>query len=216
MKDYKIGLIVFLILATIISLIPPYQWGNEYLKTQKEREENSYIIKYLPIKQYNFLFTSNKKYFPIGSYQINEKVYPGEKLNVDTSDAINIFHKVDTDTLSWRKLIHYQVSKHANIGSFEYFNNTMNDVARRQKFYKEVSSVVNLGKWEEFNTKMDIDSIKKSKMYFVEKPNYYFLKRELLIGELILEYLLAGFIAFFIQIIITFTKKKPLNKKFTS
>ncbi|GEM_PF-5859362 len=35
----------------------------------------------------------------------------------------------------------------------------------------------------------------------------------LLYGELVIEYLLAGFIAFFVQIIITFTKRKTPNEK---
>ena len=57
----------------------------------------------------------------------------------------------------------------------------------------------------------------KEKKYFQEytiiKPNYYYLKKKIMIDELIVEYLLACFIAFFVQIIITFTKRKKLDEK---
>ena len=86
MKNYKTGLIVFLFLATIISLFPPFEWGNKNIKTERERIKNRNILESLPIKEYDFLFSSNKKLFPVGGYQISEILHEGDKLRIDTSD----------------------------------------------------------------------------------------------------------------------------------
>ena len=231
MKDYKIGLFVFLILATIISLIPPYQWGNEYLKTQKEREENSYIIKYLPIKQYNFLFASNKKYFPIGSYRISEILYQGERLRIDTSDILAKdveggekgidtffykFHKYQES--DWDKYYSYD-KKRENLKTL-YTEYWVNNIPSKKTKYLGLDKPPDRYR-EEMNEYNDItnrisNSIKMYKIFSFQKPSYYLLSREIIFSELVIEYLLAGFTALFIQIIITFVKRNPLNKKFTS
>lgn len=110
MKDYKIGLIVFLFLATIISLFPPYEWYFHSLR--KTENYHEVVIG----KAYDFIFRINQ-------YDSFVKKY---------------------------------------------------------------------GDGEQY-------------------INY----RRLLVVELAVEYLLAGFIAFFVQIIITFVKRKTLNKKST-
>ena len=52
LTSLKVGIIIFIPLAIILSLFPPFNWGSE---------KDSFA--YFPIKQYNFLFGSNKKVF---------------------------------------------------------------------------------------------------------------------------------------------------------
>jgi len=229
MKDYKIGLFVFLSLATIISLFPPYQWGNEYLRTQKEREENSYIIKYLPIKQYNVLFTSNKKYFPIDSYRISEILYQSEKLKTDTSDiftkdveeggkGIDTFFNILGNYYKshWYECVISDSTKKDLVNLYyDYFyrdipSKKYSDILGRQTPPEKIRGRIN--EYNELISRIS-DSIKRYKIFSFQKPSYYLLSREIIFSELVIEYLLAGFIAFFVQIIITFSKRKMLNEK---
>ncbi len=211
MKDYKIGLFVFLSLATIISLFPPFEWGDENIRTEKERIRNRNILGSLPIKKYDFLFSSNKKYFPIGNYNLNEKVYDNEKINTDTSDAIIISQKQGIE--SRREKVYDKLSQYFDLGSLDDFNIAMNQLEKRKKLYIAASKNLNVGDWEYFDNALKIDSIKKYKIFTFQKPNYYLLSREIIFSELVIEYLLAGFIAFLVQIIITSSKRKMLNKK---
>ncbi len=193
MKDYKIGLFVFLILATIISLFPPFEWGDENIKTEKERTRNRNILESLPIKKYDFLFATNKKYFPIGSYQRNEKVYEGDKIKTDTSDIITKEISVGADT--------FFLNKYMKDGRYlQSFLNTPPDVFE----YNEIK-----------NRTGNTDTIQHYKIYKIAKPHWFLLQRKLILNELVLQYLLAGFIGFFVQIIITFAKRKALNEKST-
>lgn len=63
-KD-KLPIIIFLGLILIITLFPPFSWGDERLITEKER--NKYYYEYdkkayeiFPIKQYDFIFNNSK------------------------------------------------------------------------------------------------------------------------------------------------------------
>ena len=67
LSSFKIGIIIFIPLAIIISLFPPFEFGNEKLRTLSERKINSKIVGILPIKEYDFIFNSNKKYFALDS-----------------------------------------------------------------------------------------------------------------------------------------------------
>lgn len=61
----------FIILSFIISLFPPYSWGDEKLRTQNERQRVSYYYENkIPFKQYDFLFNDIKKEFPIGKNKV--------------------------------------------------------------------------------------------------------------------------------------------------
>jgi len=75
----KISAAIFILLAVIISLFPPFEFGNEKLRTLSERRINSKIIEKLPIKKYDFLFGSNKKYFALDSYTF-QKLFTKESL----------------------------------------------------------------------------------------------------------------------------------------
>ena len=71
----KISTAIFVILAVIISLFPPFEFGNEKLKTLSERRSNSQIADKLPLKKYDFFFGSNKKYIPLTSFNFTKKFY---------------------------------------------------------------------------------------------------------------------------------------------
>jgi len=209
MKDYKIGLIVFLFLATIISFFPPFQWGDENIKTEKERIRNQNILENLPIKKYDFLFSSNKKYFPIGSYRISEIVYGSEKLRIDTSDILT------KDVEEGKKGIDtffYKFEKYQNSDwDWGVYDKKREDLKNLNLDY-EYEYLLHRKTPQEIANRI-ADSIKNYKIFSFQKPNYYLLSREIIFSELAIEYLLAVFIAFFVQIIIAFAKRKALNEK---
>ncbi len=79
-KFIKIALAIFIILSVIISLFPPFEFGNEKLKTQYERNINYKIVEKLPIKQYDFIFNSNEKYFILIYYNYQKTFYNTREL----------------------------------------------------------------------------------------------------------------------------------------
>lgn len=192
MKNYKTGLIIFLFLATIISLFPPFEWGNEN------------------IKKYDFLFSSNKKYFPIGSYNYEQKLYSGEKIGIDTSDIISkdIVTGIDTFFINKYKVKKSFPLKKDNIGR------DSNPNRKGGKNYDFSFTNIDWGSiWEkEYNEIKqrtgNADTIQHYKIYKLVKPHWYLSHRKLILNELILEYLLAGFIASFVQVIVVFAKRK--------
>lgn len=50
---YKVGIIIFIPIAILVSLFPPFNWDLPHTN----------LMNQLPIKQYNFLFGSNKQDF---------------------------------------------------------------------------------------------------------------------------------------------------------
>ena len=76
----KISAAVFIFLAIGISLFPPFEFGNEKLRTLSERKLNTEIVEKLPIKEYDFIFSNNKKYFALTSYDFVKKFYDKDSL----------------------------------------------------------------------------------------------------------------------------------------
>jgi hypothetical protein len=62
----KASLAIFVLLAIIISLFPPFEFGDEKLRTLEERNLYYSIADKLPIKEYSFIFSDNKKKFDLG------------------------------------------------------------------------------------------------------------------------------------------------------
>lgn len=68
MNKLKPAVFVFLIMSSIITLFPPFQWGNERLRTIEERKASRNIYSdILPVKEYNFIFSPFKKDFTINN-----------------------------------------------------------------------------------------------------------------------------------------------------
>jgi hypothetical protein len=63
--------------------------------------------------------------------------------------------------------------------------------------------------WELWNV-YKFDRVKKCDLYWITQPIYYSLKRELLAGELVIEYILAFILSVAVQLIINW-KRKPIR-----
>lgn len=107
MKNYKLGLILFLLLTSIATLFPPFEWYYN-LSTNKEK----YFF-----KKYDFLFSNSIRLMPYQDYNYEEKVYQGEKLKADTSDAFEISIKTGIDTTYVEDLSKKDVVR---VGKFEF------------------------------------------------------------------------------------------------
>lgn len=105
----NIILIAFLLPVIIVSLFPPFEWGKEKFKTLSERRSNSIIDK-LPIKSYDLVFNSNKKYFKIGDYNFEKKFYPENyyELNEILIDALSYSYKNGVDTFKSNYRVAYK------------------------------------------------------------------------------------------------------------
>jgi hypothetical protein len=70
LKIYLPVLLVLIFLFILATLFPPYSWGDERLKTKDERNKYirdvGYLNDLLPIKEYDFLFSSSKKEIFVG------------------------------------------------------------------------------------------------------------------------------------------------------
>ena len=75
----KFSTAIFILLSVIISLFPPFEFGNEKKRTLSERRNNSKIVDKLPIKKYDFIFNDNKKYFALDSTIFN-KIFPKDSV----------------------------------------------------------------------------------------------------------------------------------------
>ena len=292
----KISAAIFILLAVIISLFPPFEFGNEKLRTLSERKSNSDIVNKLPIKQYDFIFGSNKKSFALGYYIFTKKFYGKnfledyKKLNSDygfyflsssadtfitakrylykdTTSKENTKNKGDKKKLALDDALandsnfvspgydyiynqhpktsdtpgpilspkannnndktkyKFDFSKSSNYVDTIFGNYKANEndsqTNNRIKYddgsntdainYKEVKEDYNKapGNWD-FKYIDRIDSIKKYDEYKIAQPIYYLLDRKILLGELLVEYILA----FFISLVIGYlTERIPFLRK---
>jgi hypothetical protein len=232
MIKYRIFILTFLSLSIPITLFPPFEFGDQYLETKGERRQSFMVIDDLPIKKYDFLFASNKKYFSIGSYRLERKFYINEKFNIDTTDAFSIMVQNGVDTFFINK---YKVS-----GKDWYDDippkksvlnlNTSPEVYRTRKLItgKGLQKLIDLGKrldyaereenlalekkrYNEARIKTGIDdTVQHYKVYKVNKPYWYLLKRGMQIDELIMEYILAAIVGLLFQIFFKNNSKKSL------
>jgi hypothetical protein len=133
----KISLIIFIFLALIISLFPPFEFGNEKLRTLHERNTYSDIAEKLPIKKYDFILNDNKKNIILGSYIFLQKFYNKDSLNFykdKWSDKIFNFDSTSVDSFFTAKRV-----------LFPFIVNKM-DSDKRKK-------ILTLLKWSNFNWK---------------------------------------------------------------
>lgn len=71
MSKNKILIGSFILLSTLISLFPPFSWGDEKLRTMSERKKiYSYLEDYIPLKEYDFLFNDLKKEFVFANKKV--------------------------------------------------------------------------------------------------------------------------------------------------
>ncbi len=240
----KISAAIFILLAFIISLFPPFEFGNEKLRTLSERKSNSDIVNKLPIKQYDFIFGSNKKSFTLEYYSFNEKF--NDKNSLEDYKKLNSdygFYFISSSADSFytaKRYLYKDTTSKENIknkggktkykfdfsksNSYEGLLLAQNDSQTNNiiKYdddgsntdainYKEVKEDYNKapGNWD-FKYIDRIDSIKKYDEYKIAQPIYYLLDRKILLGELLVEYILA----FFISLVIGYlTERIPFLRK---
>lgn len=224
-KSFKFGIIIFIPLAIIISLFPPFHW--DIPSNQKNNYTYNEIKELLPLKKYSLIFDTNKKYFVFGSYII-EKKYSNtdyDTLSNFLKDAITYKYFIGSDTIynikrnKYYRVVHRDTkgllkNLYGNEGNF-IFDFTDKNEAEIKLRELNIPYIVNGYDREgriwmlTSNQKTSIDTIKKFRKYSIVKPKYYLLNREILLSELSINYLLAFFIS--IGIGLLFTRFK-LNK----
>ncbi len=240
---FKYFIAVFIFLAVIVSLFPPYEWGNERLKTLEERRSNRYIKDKLPVKTYDLIFNSNKKYFVLDDYEFEKKYYHNQQIEVETvlKDVISFSFKVGTDTFRTEYLVAYKktpqmiLNEKRTKDSLNHLieaGNTVKDPfvdalesQRRRRYDAEsFQEYMNITNSENFNlikkefeirpndwttrAEIRIDSIKDFRFYTIKKPSYYLLSRQILMSELIINYVLVFILSIAASFLITTFKER--------
>ena len=164
----KISAAIFILLAVIISLFPPFEFGNEKLKTISERRINSDIADKLPVKKYDFILGSNKKYiFLKYNYYTTLKFYHRDSLNYYKSlwgDDKFIFDNSSVDSFSIAKSSKFDPTT-AKPWDFDWFD----------------SGKVTTANPQDTIVRYEYD------LYNIYQPKYYLLERKLLLGEILIE-----------------------------
>jgi hypothetical protein len=250
MKDYKIGLIVFLFLATVISLFPPFEFGNDKLKTLQEEyaifgeklktwQEQADIVRMsheLPVKKFDFLFGDNKKDIVLKYDSYYKKFYDKDSLayyknlwkhkifiyNHTSFDTFYIAHKFLFKNSDGSKML---INDKYTVGNEIYFVCSDENVKWIENYDKEknvnyewnIEDAVNYNEVKDnynkspndwgFRYMKKIDDIKKYDEYIIATPNYYLLNRNILLGELLVEYFLAFILSISVQLFINWKRK---------
>lgn len=86
---YRLFIALSLSFLTLVTLFPPYNWGEERLQTIKERYRRvgDTVMAYevLPIKRHSFLFGDSKKPFIMEHYPKKERIEDNKSENIDMS-----------------------------------------------------------------------------------------------------------------------------------
>ena len=88
LSSFKIGIIIFIPIAIIISLFPPFNWD---IPANRKVHHYNAIEDLLPLKKYSLIFDFNKKHFIWGEYTFQNEYYDKDSVKVKNvlSDAIN-------------------------------------------------------------------------------------------------------------------------------
>ncbi len=282
----KVSAVIFILLSVIISLFPPFEFGNEKLRTVSERRSN-YTNK-LPIKQYDFILGNNKKSFALRYHSFTEKFYDKNSLedykNLNSDNGFYFISSSADTFITVKKYLYKDTTSKENTTNksnktkykfdFSKSSSYENPIFRQKAAQllnpnQETRMAKSQNKWkfvftgppleydpnwikekhlegktkaqidsllypnqetrtdainynevkEDYNKEPDnwdfkyidrIDSIKKYDEYKIAQPIYYLLERKILLGELLVEYILA----FFISLVIGFlTERIPFLRK---
>jgi len=205
--NLKTSAIIFVFLALIISLFPPYLFDNR-------------------IKQYDFLFNAYKKNINAENRDFSQKFYNKDTLEYykdKWSDCKFNFVGVSIDSFFTQKRILYLRPKRNNRGIFEDiqfnlpgnygddFTGLTNNIIKVDKnetnenainYYKVRKEYIkHPEKWEHKYVNV-FDSMKRCENYKVIKPVYELMSRKILLSELLVEYVLASLISIIFGFII--------------
>lgn len=211
---------IFIFLAVIISLFPPYEFGHEMAPTLSNPKVNAEMKSKLPVKKYDFLFSNDKKCFPLASYKFRETFQ-----NKDSIQAhIAIWKKYGDKKFSLRYIFidsfytaSYQKYNYADKNAtylrkgnriIKYTIDNQNKDAINYKvrdYYKKAPN-----EWR-FKRIIKFDSTKKYYGYIVTQPSYYNLSRRMVLSELMIEYSSALLLSLIAGYIIKSIKQKKWN-----
>ena len=114
----KISATLFVLLAIIISLFPPFKFNT---KGEKYINEGGYffnIYNKLPVKKYDFIFSDNKKYIVLAYYDFFKKFYDKDSVlyykNIWRDKKFN-FNLASTDTFLTASRYLYQIMPNTKI-----------------------------------------------------------------------------------------------------
>jgi len=197
-KNYfiKISAVIFILLAVIISLFPPFEFSRRNIS---------------PVKKYDFIFSTNKKNIILDYHNFQKKFYRLDTLAYYKAlwkDAKFSFYRISVDTFyTARKFL---FKKHTESKRPKWSGEKWNPEIEQKSYTKvryndNVEDAVNYNKvknkylnspnnWD-FKYITQYDSAKKYDEYNISKPIYYSLSRKMLLGELLVEYILACLIS---------------------
>lgn len=211
-QSLKIGIIIFIPLAILISLFPPFNW--DIPSNRKDIYNYLEIRDFLPLKKYSFIFDGNKKIVPVGTVIFSKKYYQQDsvKLKKVLSDAIEFQYWEGIDTFYNYEPLAYEIkinnsqseftSKHRKVYTLEDLFEKKDDIIKRAKNYNDIKEryLKNPDGWDVRYNKTYANS-KIYYQYTIKKPNYYLLQRTLILSELFVNYLLAFFVSIGIGLI---------------
>ncbi len=193
----KISLIIFVFLALLISLFPPFNFGNR-------------------VKQYDFLFNGYDKYVRISNKTYLKKFYSKDSIEAykeKWSDRELQYVKTSSDSFfttrrflffsqkkkrDWFADILYHSKRITENGENDAMSNKVyNDKTDLRAInYNDVKTDYNKTPDDWDYKYVDIfDSIKNCDEYSITEPVYLLLERKILLAELLVEYILAVLIS---------------------
>jgi hypothetical protein len=208
----KISLIIFVFLALLISLFPPFNFGNR-------------------VKQYDFLFNGYDKYVRISNKTYPKKFYSKDSIEAykeKWSDRELQYVKTSSDSFfTTRRFLFFSPKKKRDwfadilYHSKRITENGENDAMSNKVYYDETDlSAINFNEVKtEYNKTPDdwdykyVDifiGIKNYNEYNITEPVYLLLERKILLAELLVEYILAVLLS----IILGYFIKRFIPEKF--
>lgn len=207
----KVSFAIFIFLALIISLFPPFEFGNEKLKEMGF----TFVADNLPVKKYDFIFNSNKKYLAIGHNTFRAKFYSKdsiEQIRNNWNDNAYKFIGSSADSFFTKKdfLFHYVKSQETKILPQQNIQSGWVNGYKQRKFNlsyldeREIIGVEMAINYKEVKNEYDkspnnwgvkyvnvLDSVRNYDEYEIKQPNYYLLDRKLIWSEFFVEFILA-------------------------
>jgi hypothetical protein len=199
----NVSAIIFILLALLISLFPPFEFGNE--------KQNPFKGEYkLPVKKYDFILGDNKKDIILDYISFTKKFYNRDSLESYRDkwrDRKFDFVQTSIDSFFTQRRVLFLIPEKLrtsypdfHISDSYNFPDNSDKIVKVNKDekntdainYNDVKTEYNKhpNNWDYESIKI-FDSIKKYDKYKITEPVYYSLERKILSSELFVEYILA-------------------------
>lgn len=203
-----------MLLALLISLFPPFEFGENNTKTIPDKGGNSDISEIadkLPIKKYDFIFNNNKKSIVLDSNTFTPKFYSKDSIELKRKEWSNKrieFEGEFNEPIYSDKTVLFKTT-HPYKEKWIYINGKRTKIFQKNginypidfdphftdqwainynEVKKEYDKSPNNWDTKDVNT---FDSVRKYYKYNVTEPVYYLLDRKLILSELFVEYIIA-------------------------